>query len=227
MTWAVSIMLEVIATNIQDVIDANQYGADRVELCANMNEDGLTPSIGLIEEAAKLSKIPVHVMVRSHNHGFVYNALDQQEMLSDIKHIKETNAAGIVIGMLTYEGVVDEYFLEKAILRAEGLDITFHRAFDHARIQFEALQTLMKYEPVKTILSSGGEGRAPENRPLLVELNKVAREHGKNIMPGNGINENNVSMWKDDFDWIHVGRGVRLDGTYQTGMSQKLVHAFL
>ena len=24
-------MLEVIATNIQDVIDANQYGADRIE----------------------------------------------------------------------------------------------------------------------------------------------------------------------------------------------------
>ncbi len=220
-------MLEVIATNIQDVIDANQYGADRIELCANMNEGGLTPSIGLIEEATKLSQIPVHVMVRSHDHGFVYNALDQQEMLSDIKHIKETNAAGIVTGALTYEGVVDEYFLKKVIGRAEGLDITFHRAFDAARIQFEALQTLMKYEAVKTILTSGGEGAAPDNLPLLIELNKVAHEHGRSIMPGRGINENNASLFNEHFDWIHAGRGVRLDGTYQTGISQRLVHAFL
>ncbi|MCD2137641.1 copper homeostasis protein CutC [Salinicoccus halitifaciens] len=220
-------MLEVIATNLQDVIDANQYGADRIELCVNMHEGGLTPSIGLVEEAAKLSKIPVHVMVRSHDHGFVYNALDQQVMLSDIKHIKETNAAGIVIGALTYEGVVDEYFLKKAIQRAEGLDITFHRAFDSARIQFEALQTLMKYDAVKTILSSGGEGEAADNLPLLIELNKVAREHGKVIMPGGGININNVRKIKDEFDYIHVGSGVRLDGTFRTGLSQRLVHSFL
>lgn len=219
-------MLEVIATNIQDVIDANQYGADRIELCANMNEDGLTPSIGLIEEASKLSQIPIHVMVRTHNHGFVYNALDQQEMLSDINYIKQTNAAGIVIGMLTYEGVVDEYFLKKVINRAEGLDITFHRAFDAARIQFEALQTLLKYKEVQTILTSGGEGKAAENLPLLIELNKFAREHDKAIMPGGGINENNVSQFLEEFEYIHVGSGVRLDGTFKTGMSQRLVHSF-
>lgn len=219
-------MLEVIATNIQDVIDANQYGADRIELCANMNEDGLTPSIGLIEEASKLSRIPIHVMVRTHNRGFVYNALDQQEMLSDINYIKQTNAAGIVIGMLTYEGVVDEYFLKKVIDRAEGLNITFHRAFDSARIQFEALQTLLKYDEVQTILTSGGEGYATENLPLLIEMNKFAKEKNKVIMPGGGINENNVKRFLDAFEYIHVGAGVRLDGTFKTGMSQRLVHSF-
>src|SRR5699024_6757771 len=219
-------MLEVIATNIQDVIDANQYGADRIELCANMDEDGLTPSIGLIEEASKLSRIPIHVMVRTHNRGFVYNALDQQEMLSDIDYIKQTNAAGIVVGMLTYEGVVDEYFLKKVIDRAEGLNITFHRAFDAARIQFEALQTLLKYDDVQTILTLGGDGYASENLPLLSEMSKFAKDNSTIVMPGGGINESYVKQFVDEFGYIHVGSGLRLDVTYGSGMSQRLVHSF-
>src|SRR5699024_11511784 len=124
--------------------------------------------------------------------------------------IKRKNAAGIVDGMLTYEGVVDDYFLKKVIDRAEGLNITFHRAFDAARIQFEALQTLLKYDEVQTILTSGGEGYASENLPLLIEMNKFAKDKNTIVMPDGGINENNVKQYLDEFEYIHVGSGVRL-----------------
>jgi len=64
------VILEIIATNIRDVKAACDYGADRIELCTGMKEEGFTPSYGLIESALEISTVPINVIIRSHSQSF-------------------------------------------------------------------------------------------------------------------------------------------------------------
>ena len=54
-------IIEICATTIKSVLNANMAGADRIELCSNYNVGGLTPSIKFIKEALNISKIPIHL----------------------------------------------------------------------------------------------------------------------------------------------------------------------
>ena len=104
--------LEVIATNIDDVRAAAAYGAHRIELVTGIAEGGLTPSLGLIEQAVRVSAIPVQVMVRPHSQSFRYGRGDVAVMRRDIAAIRDCGAAGIVTGALTADGQVDTAVLE-------------------------------------------------------------------------------------------------------------------
>lgn len=214
-------MIEVIATTIEDVIDANEYGADRIELCSSMDADGLTPSIGLIKEACRISDIPVNVMVRNHNNGFVYSEIDQKIMLDEIEYIKETKANGIVIGMLNDLGDIDESFLKTVHEISGALDIVFHKAFDQIKNYDSALKTLSNYKNVKTILTSGGQGPATNHLEVLTELSKQADQYGMTIMPGGGLKFDGVNDFKHEFKALHFGTGVRVDGTFSKPLSGK------
>ncbi|MBW7461753.1 copper homeostasis protein CutC, partial [Paenibacillus sepulcri] len=123
-------ILEVIATCVQDAILAEQSGADRIELITAITEGGLTPGIGMIEQVADTVSIPVNVMVRPHSRSFNYDTYDLDAIVAEIKAIASTRAAGIVFGSLTGEGRIDEHGLERVLAAAGRLDVTYHRAFD-------------------------------------------------------------------------------------------------
>lgn len=120
--------LEVVATNLKDVKDAERFGADRVELITAITELGLTPSYGLIKEALDAATIPVNVIVRPHNRSFQMDEDDVTTMITDIKMIRELGANGIVIGSTTPENTFDFDVLERLLEVSGDLDVTIHRA---------------------------------------------------------------------------------------------------
>ena len=67
------VLLEICCGSIDDAIEAEKGGADRVELCSALFLGGLTPSLGTIQEAKRRLKIPVVVMVRPRGGGFAYS----------------------------------------------------------------------------------------------------------------------------------------------------------
>ena len=75
----------------------------------------------------------MNVIVRPHSRSFVYDADDYAVMLRDVRAVKAAGANGIVIGMLNADGEIDREGLARAIDAADGLAITFHRAFDETR----------------------------------------------------------------------------------------------
>ncbi len=95
--------MEIIAASLMDAIAAERSGADWMELCVDLTEGGLTSSLGLIESVLKGVNIPVHVIVRPNSRTFHYDEFDLAIMSEYIHHIKQTGAAGIVIGALTKE----------------------------------------------------------------------------------------------------------------------------
>jgi copper homeostasis protein len=212
-------LIEVIATTIEDVREANEYGADRIELCSSMEEDGLTPSIGLIKEACRISQIPVNVMVRNHNKSFVYDDVDKKVMSDEISFIKQTEANGIVIGMLNDIGHIDEPFLKEVVRSAGEMEIVFHKAFDQIEDKTAALKMISQYSNIKTVLTAGGKGNATSHLAELYQLNKTAKQYGIVIMPGGGLKYDNIKNFKDEFSALHFGTGVREDGTFKSGIS--------
>lgn len=201
-------MLEIIATNTEDAIAIEYYGANRIELVSGLTEGGLTPSYGLIEEVVKNTNIPVNVMARPHSNSFNYSNLDLNIILKDIKIIKELGANGIVFGALNFDNTINEETLKKIIDASKGLDITFHKAFDETDI-FKSLETLSKYNNITNILTSGGKEIIDKNYEKLSALIKSAEK--QNILIGGGLRLDNIKKIKEctNATDYHFGTAVR------------------
>lgn len=210
-------ILEVVGTNLEDVIAAEKFGANRVELCQGMTEHGITPSYGLIKNAVEAVDIPINVIVRPHSNSFHYNEEDILTMLADIEIIKQVGANGVVLGPLTRDDKVDEPTLQRLLEAADGLDVVFHRAFDFVADQFEALETILKYKQIKTILTcGGGDVPATENIDQIKKLIDKTRDTHLTLMPGYGMRPETVGAFYEATkpDAIHFGTGVRKDFSF-------------
>lgn len=209
-------VLEVIATNLTDVKQAAKYGANRLELSPSMSELGITPSYGLIKAAVETVDIPINVIVRPHSQSFQYNKDDLKCMITDIETIKNLGANGIVIGPLTSKGTVDEETLKQLLESSGDLEVTFHRAFDFARDQREALACLSNYPQVTRVLTAGGNYNAPDAVNELNQLVEDTKNTNLTIMAGHGLR---VDTFKDFYNHtnvreVHFGSGVRINNSF-------------
>jgi copper homeostasis protein len=208
------ILLEVIATTVADARAAERGGANRLELITAMGEGGLTPSIGLIEAVTEAVDIPVNVIVRPHSRLFVYDADDFAVMLRDVRAIARTPANAIVIGMLNAAGDIDTDGLARVIEAADGKPLTFHRAFDEARDLHAAFDTLLRFEAVTNVLTSGGKPSVLEAESVIAGL--VERSAGTRctVLAGAGLTVDAVAPFvaATGVRAVHFGSGLRIDG---------------
>lgn len=130
--------IEVCIDNIESVHIAQNAGANRLELCACLSVGGVTPSYSLIKSAVDFANIPCYVMIRPRAGDFLFSTQEVNMMLEDIRLAKELGAQGIVIGALTKHADIDLSVCETLIQAAEGLGVTFHRAFDLVAIPSRA-----------------------------------------------------------------------------------------
>nr|WP_284507119.1 copper homeostasis protein CutC [Caballeronia sp. ATUFL_M2_KS44] len=207
-------MLEVIALTAADARAAERGGANRIELVTAMGEGGLTPSIGLIESVAQAVRIPVNVIVRPHSRSFVYDADDYAVMLPDVRAIARTGANAIVVGMLTPNGDIDTDGLSRVIEAADGLQVTFHRAFDEARDLHAAFDTLLKFDAVTNVLTSGGKPSVLEAADTIRTLVARSADTRCTVLAGAGFTVDAVAPFvaSTGVRAVHFGSGVRVDG---------------
>lgn len=184
-------LLEVCCGSLADVQQAVDGGAERVELCAALSVDGLTPSMGLIEEVRQLfPQLTLHVLIRPREGNFVYSDAEKEIIYMDIRHAVKAGADGIVCGALTADGGVDVLAVRKMLQCCVGKPFTFHRAFDVCHNPLEALSEL-KALGVSRILTSGQESNVIAGIPLLRQLVQTAQGNPI-IMPGGGMDSDNV-----------------------------------
>ena len=182
---------EICANSVASCIAAQEGGADRVELCSGIPEGGTTPSFGMIRKARASIDIALNVIIRPRGGDFLYTSDELEEMVHDIKAAKELGADGLVFGCLTKEGNVDKEAMSILMEAAGGLPVTFHRAFDHTADPMQALEDIISLGCTR-ILTSGCRPSAIQGAGLLAELVKAAANRII-IMPGCGVNENNIA----------------------------------
>lgn len=60
--------LEVCAGSIESIKAAYEGGADRVEVCSALSEDGLTPSVGMIRKKKYVYLRPKLLTIKTFNY---------------------------------------------------------------------------------------------------------------------------------------------------------------
>jgi copper homeostasis protein len=183
--------VEICVDSLAGALAAQSGGADRVELCADLLEGGITPSAGCIRAVRRALTIGLQVIIRPRGGDFLYSEEELAVMGEDIQLAKEYEADGVVLGCLTAEGQIDRERTAELIERSRPLNVTFHRAFDMCRDPVAALEELIALG-VDRVLTSGGQNSCVQGRQLLAELHQQAA--GRIIiMAGGGLTPQNVN----------------------------------
>ena len=180
---------EACVGNYADAIKAEKLGANRIELCDNLSEDGTTPSFGNIKKTISSLNIPVMVIIRPRGGNFEYSKDEVEIMIEDIKICKELGAHGVVIGALKGDKI-DLNTTKKLVEVAKPMNITFHMAFDEVQDKKEAIDELVELRVDRILTKGAAGGNALIGRETIKDLIKYANDRII-IMPGKGVNKQN------------------------------------
>lgn len=150
------IIFELCAETVDACLAARTGGASRIELCSGLSEGGLTPSHGLIADTVPHAGLPVHVLVRPRGGDFCYSPREFDIMCDDVRHARELKAAGVVLGILTSEKIIDIARTRTLVEAARPMQVTFHRAFDETTSLPRSLEDAIS-AGCDRVLTSGGQ----------------------------------------------------------------------
>ena len=184
-------MLEIAANSLASAVAAETAGAARIELCASLAEGGLTPSYATIALARERLRIPLYVLIRPRAGDFLYDELELETMQRDVEACVKLGCDGVVIGALDADANVALADCRGLIAAAGSLGVTFHRAFDLARDQRQAMESIIELG-CERILTSGARATASEGAGQIAALVAQAAQRIV-IMPGAGIDADNIA----------------------------------
>ena len=208
--------IEICATSIKSIINAQNAGANRIELCEDYLIGGVTPSLDFTLESIMKSKIPINVLIRPRGGDFNFSDEEYEIMIHSILELKKYKINGFVVGFLDENKKIDSYRLNQFREITKGYELIFHRAFDHLINQDESLELLIKNN-FDRILCSGSVVDSENGLERLKHLKKISNER-ISIMPGGGVSIKNFNLFKDsNFREIHlsaIDKNISLDSNY-------------
>ncbi len=183
---------EACVENFDEAKQAELRGANRIELCSDLANDGLTPAFDLMKKTCRDLEIPVMVMVRPRAGNFVYSDAEVEQMKATIEEAKKAGAAGIVLGLLTNNSKIDEKNTRILADSAHPLPLTFHKAIDELNDPVEGVRVLKTIPGIKRILTSGGKPTALEGQETIRKMMEVAADQIIILVAGK-VFDSNVS----------------------------------
>jgi len=183
--------IEICANSVQSAINAANGGADRIELCQNLNEGGTTPSYAAIKYCAEKLSLKTMVLIRPRPGDFCYNEAEYEAIKDDVLTCRKLGVHGVVIGFLDKNLDIDTKRTADIVKLARPMEVTFHRAFDRCRDWRIALEQIIECG-CDRILTSGQRKTAPEGADNLREIQKQANGRIK-ILAGSGVNSQNAA----------------------------------
>jgi copper homeostasis protein len=184
------VLVEACVESLEEALAAERGGAKRLELCANMDVGGTTPSADLFRAVRARVGIPIAMMIRPRGGSFVYSNAELESMRRDLDLAGELGADIAVIGVLDDDGRVDAARTREFVTRAGSIPVTFHKAFDVVEDQERDLDVLID-AGVTRVLTSGGAETAIGGADALARLVDRAADRII-IMPGGKVRGDNV-----------------------------------
>ncbi|GLX77359.1 copper homeostasis protein CutC [Thalassotalea insulae] len=181
--------------NVTNVI---RGGGQRIELCSEMAQQGLTPSIDAIMTARKAMGqcTGLMVMIRPRAGDFCYNAQEISLMTKQINQAAQAGADGVVFGVLSENGrelniSAIKHLVEVA--KSLTLQVGIHRAFDALAEQKTALLQLITLGVDRVLTSGtawGSQLGALAGMSRLQSLVNLAQQHMEIVIAGGVAPEN-------------------------------------
>jgi copper homeostasis protein len=224
-------ILEVIALNVADARAAQDGGADRIELVADMAQGGLTPDIATFAAVRDAVDLPVRVMLRDAS-GYALS--DATGLTAQAAALRKAGADQFVLGFLDSRGAVDAAALALVLEPIAGCRWTFHRALDHAADRSAAWRALRGLPGPDFVLTAGGPGTVADGiGTLTAEAAGIgaagigAAGTGPRLLAGGGLRAPQVAPLRAaGIDAFHTGSAVRPGGRWAEPVSADLVRAW-
>lgn len=184
-------LIEVCVDRPERLLEAQEGGAQRIELCSRLDLDGLSPGPDWLEEALARACVPLVVMVRPSPGPFQVGPEDLAVMLDEVRGLRSRAVAGVVLGAITADGRIDREAVGRLVEAAGDLPVVFHRAFDRTADPLGALEDLVDLG-VRRVLTSGGAASAWQGRAMLRAL--VERAAGRiEVLAGGGVRDDHLA----------------------------------
>lgn len=214
------VQLEICASSVVSARAAHEGGARRIELCRDLSCGGLTPSDDEIAYCVQTLGLRTHVLVRPRPGDFCYSSDEQAAIAATIRRCRALGATAVVVGFLTSDGRIDVELTRRMVQEAEGMEVTFHRAFDEARQEpLEALRAVAA-AGCHRLLTSGQCATALEGRDTI---RRLVGATPVTILAGSGVVADNVRTLVADtgVGEVHASCKMRqASGTVETDAAQ-------
>ena len=185
-----NITVEVCVGSVQAARTAQRVGADRIELNAALELDGLTPSAGLVKRVLSEIRISVIAMARPRAGDFFYSDDEWETLKSDAAWLLESGVDGIAFGCLTADRTVDLERCQQMREAAGDAELVFHKAFDEVADWENDLEILIE-AGVNRVMTSGQRPTAIEGLSTITAI--VAQAKGRiEILPAGRVSSENV-----------------------------------
>ena len=199
-----SFVLEICIDGIESAINAIDGGAQRLEVCLALKDDGLTPSNGLVlaitdylKQNTLLDKVQLYAMIRPRGGDFVYSNNEVQQMIKEINELKGL-VSGYVFGCLKEDGTLDLATNALLINECKEYENTFHRALDKCLDPFKALEQIIELG-FKRVITSGQGLNAFKGIEVIKKLIQLNQGRIK-ISPASGIDATNLDQLIQQLD---------------------------
>jgi copper homeostasis protein len=181
---------EACVEGLTQAINAEKQGANRLELCARLDLDGLTPDENTIMAVKQLCDIPVRVIIRPREGDFIYSDAEFSAMKASILKCRDIGVEGIVIGITTADNKLDIPRISELVQLALPLKVTIHKAIDAVENPLEELEKLLQLEGVSAALTSGKGETWYDGQDLIKKMIEKSRDKIEIIACGKVTNEN-------------------------------------
>lgn len=214
--------LEVITTTVADGVAAEQGGADRLEVVAAMEHDGLLPDLALVCRLRDAVSIPMRVMLRC-TPGFTTGGQDLAALCRAAERLRAAGVDQFVFGFLTEDAQLDRQAIRTLYAAASPAAWTFHRAFDHAADAEAAFAQCAALPRLDRILSAGSPGGIDSGRAVLRQR-AAWQTPALRWLAGGGLRRHHIPALRTaGITHFHAGRAVRRDQRWSAPVEASLV----
>jgi copper homeostasis protein len=221
-------LLEIIALGPADAAAAESGGADRLEVVASMDADGLSPEPRVIAGIRRETDLPLRVMLRL-DEGFTTSPSDLNRLTLLAEEYAEAGANGFVFGFLTPTLDVDGEATLALAERLPELPWTYHRAVDHVLDADQAWRVLRELPAygLDAVLTAGSVRGVGSGVDDLVERARTDPAAAELIMAGGGLRAEHVPwLAQAGVRAFHVGSAVRPDGSWKAYVDAAYVRSW-
>ena len=207
-------LLEVITQTEADAEAAEQGGADRIEVVADVRAGGLSPDPRTVAGIRRATSLPMRVMLRAKS-GFRTTAPELERLRRAAAEHAEAGADGFVFGFLTAAGAVDAAATTELADAVAPLPWTFHRAVDNAACPDAVWQAIRGMPGMDAVLSAGSARGVEAGMEALL---RRAASDASLLLVGGGLRRKHVAVLvAAGVDAFHVGAAVRRRGVAGPG----------